>query len=321
MQRPRAVITVVAVLAAAASAFAGATPATAQARAGSLSGVVHDTRGALVRDALIVVYPSELSGPETARTTTDDAGAFAVPALPAGSYKILIGRGGWFEWAPGRITDPAQAKAYRVFPGHRTVADSVVTAPGVISGRVTTPAGRPAPAIGVTVEDLSIASSTSTSTAADGSYAVSLPPGTEYVVTFTNGELTQLSPRVLDYALARRYTVRSGRTTRVDERLLTPATLTGRLVDEFGAPVAGASVLVAQVETAGEVWGTTGSDGRYRFDTMPPGNVKVGFTAPDGRERWAYHKASYTEADLIALSLGTVTTVDETLLPLGVPVG
>jgi protocatechuate 3,4-dioxygenase beta subunit len=268
-----------------------------------------------VRDATIVIYPSDLSGSEVARTTTDTAGKFGVSALQPGNYKVLIDRDGWSEWAPGRITDPAKAVAYPVFAGRNTVAKSVVTAAGVIAGRVTGPAGGPAPGIAVTVDEMTTASSWDTTTAADGTYSVSLPPGTEYVVSFTNGELTQFSPRTLDRTQARHYTVRSGHITRLDERLLPPAILTGRLVDESGTPGAGARVDVGIVATAGEASTTTGPDGRYRLATMPPGDVVVGFTTTAGREQWAHQKTSANEADRITLSLGTVTTVDETLLP------
>jgi protocatechuate 3,4-dioxygenase beta subunit len=145
---------------------------------------------------------------------------------------------------------------------------------------------------------------------------VSLPPGIGYAVSFTNGELTQFSPRTLDWAQAQHYTVVPGGTTRVDETLLPPAVLIGRLVDEAGVPVTGARVDVDIVATAGTAWTTTGADGRYRLDTMPPGDVMVGFTTAAGRKQWAHQKTSAAEADLIALSLDTVTTVDETLLPL-----
>ena len=195
------------------------------------------------------------------------------------------------------------------------VVDGAVTAAGRIAGRVTAPEGGPAAGIVVTVNDRDNASAWDTTTAANGTYSVSLPPGNAYDVAFTNGELTQFSRRTLVRSEARIYTVRSGRTTRVNERLLPPAVLVGRLVDEAGTPVAGAQVVVAVTATAGEARTTTGSDGRYRFETLPPGDVTVGFRTADGREQWAYQKTSPAEADLITLSLGTVTTVDDTLLP------
>jgi len=318
VKRLRAIVGIIAttVLVGAAATAAGASPALAQAGVGSLAGVVHDSRGAVVSGATIMVYPADGSGSEVARTTTGAAGTFRVSPLKVGGYNVLIDRDGWSEWAPGRITDDSEARAYRVVAGRTTVALSVVTAAGAIAGRVTAPTGGPAAGIVVTVTDRNTASAWDTVTAANGRYSVSLPPGTAYEVAFTNGELTQFSPRTLDPSEARLYTVRSGRTTRVNERLLAPAVLVGRLVDESGTPVAGAQVIVAITATAGEARTTTGPDGRYRFEALPPGDVTVGFIAPDGREQWAYQETSPAEADLITLSLGTVTTVDEMLLPL-----
>lgn len=315
----RRLLTVVSVFAATlagtASASAGASPTFAQADAGRLAGTVRDTQGAAVRDATIVVYPSDPAGVEVARTSTDLAGTFAVSVLAPGRYQIHIARGSWSEWAPGEITDRAKAPAYRVRAGRTTMANSFVTAPGRIAGRVTTAAGRPASGIQVAVEDPATAAEWDTSTAADGTYAVTLQPGTGYIVRFTNGRLTQYSRQTLDATQARRYAVRSGRTTRVNEQLLTPATLSGRLVDESGTPVAGAQVYVDLLDSAGVATTSTDVNGRYAITTLPPGPVTVKFTAPDGRVQWAHQKTSAAEAEQFTLVLGTVTTVDETLLP------
>ncbi|AGL16925.1 collagen binding domain-containing protein [Actinoplanes sp. N902-109] len=317
MKRLRIIVSVVSavVLAGTAAMTAGASPASAQTRTGSLTGVVRDTRGTPVGGATIVVYPADLSGAEAGRTTTGARGEFTVPALQPGSYQILIDRDGWSEWAPGQRTDPATATAYRVRAGHTTVAPSVVTAPGLIAGRVTTAQGRPAAGIAVAVLDRTTAAQWDTTTVANGSYAISLPPGSAYLVTFTNGYLTQYSPRTLAWDQARVYTVTAGRATRIDERLLAPAMLTGRLTDQSGRPVADARVSVSILATASSAETTTAADGTYRLATMPPGDVVVGFQAPDGRRQWAYGKRAGSQANRISLALGTVTTVDDTLLP------
>lgn len=39
------------------------------------------------------------------------------------------------------------------------------------------------------------------------------------------------------------------------------------------------------------------------------------FRLADGRVQWAYQKLSYDEADEFTLALGTVTTVNDQLLP------
>ncbi|WP_306215262.1 MSCRAMM family protein [Actinoplanes sp. RD1] len=316
MKSARKLLSMVAatVLAGATAMTAGAAPVFAQERSGSLAGSVHDTRGAAVSGAMITVYPADLSGSEVAQTTTGTGGRFEVPALQPGGYRLLIDREGWSEWAPGRITDPARAAVYRIRPARTTVATSVVTAFGVLAGRVTTAAGRPAPGIRVSVTDLT-ASEWDVTTAADGTYAMTVPPQEGYVVGFTNGHVTQYSPQTLEWAQARRYPVSAGRTTRVDEQLIAPAVLTGRLLGLTGHPVAGARVHVEILMIAGVAETTTAADGTYQVDGLPPGDVKVEFITPGGQVQWAYQKESSRLADRIPLVLGTVTTVDDTLVP------
>ncbi|MEV4346848.1 carboxypeptidase-like regulatory domain-containing protein [Actinoplanes sp. NPDC049596] len=185
---------------------------------------------------------------------------------------------------------------------------------GVITGLVTTPNGRPAAGITVTVDDTEIARPFTTTTAADGRYSIEVPAGDAYVVSFVNGHLRQYSPRVTSYEQARVYTVVEGRKLRVNERLLRTATLTGHLADENGAPVAGATVGIINTETANEFQTTTAADGSFRFEKLAPGSVKVSFHALDGRRQWAHQKATYDEADAYTLRLGRVTTVNDSLL-------
>ncbi|WP_433360572.1 carboxypeptidase-like regulatory domain-containing protein [Actinoplanes sp. CA-142083] len=313
--RPIRMITTV-TLAAAIAATGVATPALADTGTGSISGSVRDTKGAVVANSEITVYPpTQPSGP-VAVTHTDAAGKFRVTGLDEGSYQIQIGLGGWTEWAPGRVGNPADARTYTVAAGRTTRATSVVTAAGVVTGRVTTPAGRPAAGIAVSADDDNQARTWNTTTAADGTYSLKVPPGDAYVIGFQDGNLRQYSPRTLDRTQARHYTVRSGRTLRVDDQLLAAASLTGRLTDATGAPAAGAQVHFIDTTTAYELVSTTDADGRYRFEKLSPAEIKVWFRTADGQEQWAHQALSYDEAATFTLSLGAVTTVDDQLLPL-----
>jgi hypothetical protein len=74
--------------------------------------------------------------------------------------------------------------------------------------------------------------------------------------------------------------------------------------------------LALQTDRAGDVPATTDANGQYRLEKLAPGAIKVFFHTADGREQWAYQKLSYDEAESFTLSLGTVTTVNDTLLPL-----
>ena len=51
--------------------------------------------------------------------------------------------------------------------------------------------------------------------------------------------------------------------------------LTGRVVDSSGNPVANATVTVTSVDNGQARSATTGTDGSYRFDDLPPGNYRM----------------------------------------------
>ncbi|MBU2662330.1 carboxypeptidase-like regulatory domain-containing protein [Actinoplanes bogorensis] len=317
MQRSTFIRSALAVaLAGTGAVIGGAGPALAATDTGSLSGAVRDTRGAIVADAGISVYADDnQAGDAVARTTTDSAGRWRIPALEAGRYKVQIGLGGWSDWAPGQRSQET-ATSYAVAAGRGTRANSIVTAAGIISGRLVTANGSPAANVRVVADNYENARFWETTTSATGRYTLKVQPGTDYTVKFIDGYLRQYAPHTTDSEQARHFPVASGRTVRVNDRLLTAATLTGRLTDAAGAPVAGASVRFL-TETAFELQTTTDADGRYQFDKLSPWRVKVAFRAADedAVEQWAYQKLSYDEADEVALSLGTVTTVDNVLLP------
>jgi protocatechuate 3,4-dioxygenase beta subunit len=166
----------------------------------------------------------------------------------------------------------------------------------------------------VTAENDETAAAWSATTAADGTYTMRVAPNRDYVIRFTDGNFQQFSPGTIDRAEARQYPAASGRTLRVSERLLPAASLTGRLVDAEGAPVADAEVHVVTLN-AQDFAATTDTEGRYQLDKLTPGTVKVYFRLADGRVQWAYRKLSYDEAAEFTLALGTVTTVNDQLLP------
>lgn len=290
-----------------------ASPAQAAETTGSLYGAVRDTRGAVVADAQISVYTEVSWSDPVARATVDGAGRWHVTGLETGRYKIQIGLGGWSEWAPGQ-RDNSTAVTYAVGTGHGTKVNSVVTAAGVIQGKLTAADGRPAAGIKVTADNYERANYWSTTTSSTGWYELRVPPGNDYVVYYADGHFVQYAPGTADQQQARHYAVASGRTLRVNDTLLSAPALTGRLTDAAGAPVAGAQVRFRTV-TGFELSTTTDADGRYRFDKISPAEVKVVFVTADERVQWAYQKLDYNEADWFTLAVGATTTVDDSLLP------
>jgi hypothetical protein len=288
-------------------------PAFAAEPTGSLSGVVRDTRGAVVPDAVISVYLDPSSDAVQA-LQADDRGRFRVTGLEAGSYKIQIGLQGWSEWAPGRVTDPDQARNYRVRAHRTTVADSVITAAGVITGRFLGPDGTPAANAGVNVTNVNTASETATVTAADGSYRVRVQPGQTFIISYTVGPLAEYVPHTFDSAGATRYFVRSGQTIRVDDRAIALSGMSGRVTDAAGAPAAGVGVTFFNADTTYQSETATDADGTYDFTgLLAPGRYKVQFTAEGGRQ-YSHQKPDYDAADVITLTPGETAVLDEQLL-------
>src|SRR6476619_5274879 len=71
--------------------------ATAQTGAGSLSGMVHDSSGAAVADATVVVENSATGIHRTLKT--DSAGIFSALALPpAPRYSVVVSKAGFAEF-------------------------------------------------------------------------------------------------------------------------------------------------------------------------------------------------------------------------------
>nr|WP_221378726.1 carboxypeptidase-like regulatory domain-containing protein [Actinoplanes polyasparticus] len=318
MRAPRIIVrTVLAAAVAGTGAVAvGASPAQADWNNGLFTGTVRNDRGAVVAGATISVWPTvnEDSNP-VAVTTTNAAGKWRVADLDAGRYKVEIGLAGWSEYAPGRERSHQNARTYPVTAHRVTVVNSVVERAGSFSGRLTTPTGGPAAGVPVTVDDYNTARPYQTTTAADGTYSLPVPPRGDYVVSYRDGNFQQYAVGTTDEQQARHYTVASGQKVRVDDQFLETASLTGRLVDAAGAPVAAATVRFIYTQTAFELQTTTDADGRYSFEQLNPGPVKVSFRTADGRSQYAYQAASYDEATEFALTLGTVTTVNDTLLP------
>ena len=295
------------------AATGAAGPAFAADPTGNLTGVVRDTRGAVVPDAAISVY-LDPSGDAVQERQADSRGRFSLTGLPTGTYRIQIGMGGWSEWAPGRVTDPEQARRYQVRANRTTVADSVVTATGFIAGRFLGPDGRPAANASVNVTNVNTAAEHGGVTAADGTYRIRVQPNQTFIVSYAVDWYSQYVPHTFDPARATRFFVRSGQTVRVSDRAVASSGITGRLTDAAGAPAGGVYVSFINVDTTVQSDTSTEADGTYDFTGyLVPGRYKVRFTAPGGSQ-YAHQQLDYDAADVITLTPGETAVVDDQLL-------
>lgn len=300
-------------LAGIAAVTTAAGPAFADDPTGSISGVVRDTHGAVVADAAISVYLNPSSGP-VQELEADAHGRFSVTGLKVGSYQVQIGMEGWSEWAPGRISNPDQARSYRVTADHNTVVNSIVTAAGIISGKILGPDGKPAANAPVYVTNVNTASENGGQAAADGTYRVRVQPNQTFRVSYEIGPVEEFVPHTFDPAEATEYFVRSGQTVQVNDQALPISGVTGRLTDAAGAPAGSVYVTVFNVATTVESEAETTADGTYDFSgLLAPGQYKVRFNA-DGQTQYAHQKPDYDSADVITVAPGETAVVDDQLL-------
>jgi hypothetical protein len=80
----------------------GVANAGAQVTSGSLSGVVHDSTGAVVPEATVVLTDEATTA--SRRTVSNSSGAFTFVAVPAGSYSLTVNRTGFSMFQIKRVT-------------------------------------------------------------------------------------------------------------------------------------------------------------------------------------------------------------------------
>lgn len=243
---------------------------------GAIEGTVVDQQGAPIGDAQVIAEPTWSGGTVdrvqwnvrgVQEAVTDQAGKFRFAGLPDGDYRVRAARPSASEaalsLAPGVAAKPNGAPIKLVVP-----------ADGRIVGKILLADGKAPP-----IYNLMLGWTHPTPFAAkDGSFAMSAPPGTHTLtinglgfveqkkeVTITDGKDTDLGT----------ITVASGRS------------VSGRVLDENGAPVAKAKVAAGTLLTGGgaELYikdesinakdTETDDDGRFVIDGFSPAEVTV----------------------------------------------
>jgi Carboxypeptidase regulatory-like domain len=193
---------------------------------GSIAGIVVDPRGEPVEDVRVVAENKE--GNHSSSTRSDEHGHFDLGGVLPGEYLISVGRGRRRDLPPG----------IPVVAGNRHVR-LVVADGATLTGRVIGD-GAPVPYFGIQVThppDLDFGNIKGARTR-DGRFAVhDLPEGERGVLIVAPGFAPKAVPAVQ---------LAAGRTVDLGDIVLDRGRIVrGRVVDERGAPIAGATVEIA----------------------------------------------------------------------------
>jgi protocatechuate 3,4-dioxygenase beta subunit len=294
--------------------------AAAPAATGSLSGrVVADGSGAPLAGARVMVMPARPNGPfgPPPQATTDEDGRFAFTSLAPGQYRITVQRTGY---APlGQDIGPGQTVT--VAAGQAAAGLQLTLQKGaVIAGRVLDPSGAPLPDVRIiALRRLTLPSGAPPSMAGRlvpapsqgqqtndiGEFRVSgLAPGEYFIAAarqpgspFGSAGLpasptgtamtTTYYPGTIDQSAAQPIRISGGDTANIEFTMQSaPAfRVSGRVVDESGAGVAGAMVMLVADFRAGGIAGPIGNtqsdaEGRFTIAEVPSGSYHLTASVP-----------------------------------------
>jgi RNA polymerase sigma factor (sigma-70 family) len=243
---------------------------------GVITGTVVDKTGQPIGDAQVIAQP-DWSGDPAERavwsvrgiqeTVTDQGGAFRFAGLPDASYRVRAARPGAPQAAlalsPGAVTKP-NAGAIKI----------VLPAEGRVLGKVQLPDGTPPLAFSVALGSTDPVGIV----AKDGAFALPVAAGTHPVTISGPGFITTTKPA----------TIEEGKDTDLGTISVTAGrSISGRVLDVHGAPVAKATVAAGALLTGGgaELYmknesinaedTETDADGRFVLDGFPPIPITV----------------------------------------------
>jgi RNA polymerase sigma factor (sigma-70 family) len=243
---------------------------------GTITGTVVDSRGQPLGDAQVIATPVWSGGTADREAwgvrgvqemITDQAGAFRFAGLPDGSYHVHAARPGASEaalWLSTGVTTKPDAAPIKV----------VVPADARAVGKVQLASGAPATVFTIALDDTRPRPFVTN----DGTFAVPAAAGT-YTLTVAGPGFVTTSKQV---------TIAEGKDTDAGTITVNPGrSISGRVLDENGAPVAHATVAAGALLTGGgaDLYMKTESiaakdtetddQGRFVLEGFPPASLTV----------------------------------------------
>ena len=246
------------------------------------------------------------------QTNGDVDGNYSLPIVPAGEYIVSFRKdfNSPEQFANQKTTEDT-ADLISVAVGEAVTLDQTFLPTGAISGHLTDD-GQPVAGASVTVQSPSnlVGSALTDDT---GFYRIELFAEV-YTVQFSlESGLIQYHSQKLLQEDADPVTVSAGAEVTVDEELIDTGTVSGRLVDADGNPVAGAGVNLEN--TTNFFFGQTDENGAYQVLGFP-GTYRLSFSTQWGQQ-WARGKSTAAEGDLITVVANETVVIDETLARTG----
>jgi len=224
----------------------------------NLEGVVQDRQGVPLPDVLVIAWPKGKRGDAMGQARTGEDGQFMLPGLRPDRWMLLVEAGGLGTLETERQV-PEDGRAVLMLEGESRT----------LTGVVTDSAGRRQSGARVTLGSPGLRWTRAAATDANGIFEVKgLGSGRFTLRAVLGTRASSPTVVVLDEAVLRPAHVRLS--------LQAGVFVEGRVVDDIGRPLAGATVdVMAMPSDDLPVSGQSGRDGRYRLGPVAPGKHQV----------------------------------------------
>jgi hypothetical protein len=290
---------------------------------GSLSGRVYDESGNPVAGAFINVFEhSSLSGSWVGRGfgVTNPDGTYLVSGLAPGTYGVQASAGGYATLWYDNVFYHLSAAPVTVTVGSTTPDINFNLPPGgTVSGIVTDSlTGAPLSNVSIDAErvDIPVPPTWGTTTDSNGYYTLSGLPFGQFKIRAAigwggddDGYIMEYYDNKPDQASADLVSISSvsPAITDIDFTLEKGGTISGRVYDEIGNPVAGASVMAIEYDSLFGWWNTlssitTDAGGYYQTSGLPAGQYAVRVEAAGYATEWyddTYFRDFATPVDVV----------------------